>query len=96
MSTNFEVLMVDPGRLVDLGEMSDAFADSQHALAKGGVHLSGEAPGGVLCTTEIGLLCSTRKGPAASPRDGMPVIQRVVLLKPKVVLESVTRALEAA
>lgn len=102
MSTGFEVVMLEPGRMFDVGEMSDAFADSHHALARTAAAAAAAGPQGagggqqVLCTTEIGLLCATRKGGNASPKDGMPVIQRVVLLKPKVVLESVTRALEAA
>jgi hypothetical protein len=53
----------------------------------------------VLCTTEVGLVCSTRKdGPkdkeATAQAKRGDVLQRMVLLKPKVVLESVTRALE--
>jgi hypothetical protein len=105
MSTAFDVAAVPPGRAFDGAEMSDAFADA--ARAREGAYVP-PPPGPdarVLCTTEIGLACATRRAP--EPReDGEggdggeeageegPVIQRMLLLKPKVVLESVTRALE--
>jgi hypothetical protein len=47
----------------------------------------------VLCTTEVGLVCSTRTD-GDREGSGAEKVQRMVLLKPKVVLESVTRALE--
>jgi hypothetical protein len=85
MSTAFDAAAVAPGRAFAPAEMSDAFADTVRAQAAGAwAPAAGER---VLCTTEVGLVCATRV-------EERGEVQRVVLLKPKVVLESVTRVLE--
>ncbi|KAG9314966.1 hypothetical protein JVU11DRAFT_4075 [Chiua virens] len=74
MSTNFEVIGADSGRMYDAQEMVDAFEDY-------------ETPKGtVLCTTELGLRCSTHKISAEPSQE--EIIERRLLLPPKVILES--------
>ncbi|KAF8554472.1 hypothetical protein OG21DRAFT_1508910 [Imleria badia] len=82
MSTNFEVIGADSGRTFDAQEMVDAFEDY------------GTPRGAVLCTTELGLRCSTRKGftePSTSREEN---IERRLLLRPKVILESAVDMLD--
>ncbi|KAI6128935.1 hypothetical protein EDD16DRAFT_27585 [Pisolithus croceorrhizus] len=76
MSANFEVVGAESGRAFDAREMVDVFEDY------------GASKGAVLCTTELGLRCSTRKattGTSATPEEN---IERRLLLRPKVVLDS--------
>ncbi|KAI5989426.1 hypothetical protein F5J12DRAFT_505697 [Pisolithus orientalis] len=76
MSANFEVVGAESGRAFDTQEMVDVFEDY------------GASKGAVLCTTELGLRCSTRKATtetAAIPEEN---IERRLLLRPKVVLDS--------
>ncbi|KAH0833017.1 hypothetical protein J3R83DRAFT_12002 [Lanmaoa asiatica] len=76
MSANFEVVGADSGRTFDAQEMVDAFEDY-------------ETPKGtVLCTTELGLRCSTRKATAEPTASREESIERRLLLRPKVILES--------
>ncbi|KAF8126934.1 hypothetical protein EV363DRAFT_1517742 [Boletus edulis] len=83
ISTNFEVIGADSGRTFDAQEMVDAFEDY------------GTPRGTVLCTTELGLRCSTNKAtnlePSASREEN---IERRLLLRPKVILESAVDMLD--
>lgn len=81
MSANFEVIAADSGQLFDGQEMMDAFEDY------------GSSDGVVLCTTELGLRCSTRKATSNVP-DSEESIDRRILLRPKVVLESVVEVID--
>ncbi|KIK94382.1 hypothetical protein PAXRUDRAFT_828061 [Paxillus rubicundulus Ve08.2h10] len=76
MSTNFEVVGADSGRTFDAQEMMDAFEDY------------GTSKGAVLCTTELGLRCSTRKASGEATTASEENVERRLLLRPKVVLES--------
>ncbi|KIJ67004.1 hypothetical protein HYDPIDRAFT_174280 [Hydnomerulius pinastri MD-312] len=76
MSTSFEVVGADSGRMFDAQEMMDAFEDY------------GTSKGAVLCTTELGLRCSTRKVATESVAPSEEATDRRLLLRPKVVLES--------
>jgi hypothetical protein len=87
MSTVLDAAPVVPGRSFAPAEMSDAFTDTVRAQAAGAWAPGPGAGERVLCTTEVGLVCATRV-------EERGEVQRVVLLKPKVVLESVTRVLE--
>jgi len=83
MSTNFDVVAVEHGQSFDRKEMTDAFADY------------GTSVGAVLCTTDLGLSCSTRKskgGVGQKEQEGN--VERRLLLRPKVVLESVVDVLD--
>lgn len=82
MSTSFEVIGADSGRTFDAQEMVDAFEDY------------GTPRGGVLCTTELGLRCSTHKPTAESSESREDVIERRLLLRPKVILESAVDMLD--
>ena len=82
MSTNFEVVGADSGRTFDAQEMVDAFEDY------------GTPRGAVLCTTELGLRCSTRKAPAEPSGSQEEIIERRLLLRPKVILESAVDMLD--
>ncbi|KAI6042887.1 hypothetical protein EDC04DRAFT_2891458 [Pisolithus marmoratus] len=75
MSANFEVVGAESGGTFDAQEMVDVFEDY------------GVSKGAVLCTTELGLRCSTRK---ATTETTAPEghIERRLLLRPKVVLDS--------
>lgn len=81
MSANFEVIAADSGQPFDGQEMMDAFEDY------------GSSDGVVLCTTELGLRCSTSKAmsDALAPEES---IDRRILLRPKVVLESVVEVID--
>ena len=74
MSSNFDVVAVGHGQGFDSAEMMDAFEDY------------GTSIGAVLCTTDLGLSCSVRKLDRGE-QEGY--IERRLLLRPKVVLESV-------
>ncbi|KAF9243387.1 hypothetical protein BU15DRAFT_86368 [Melanogaster broomeanus] len=76
MSTNFEVVAADSGRTYDAQEMMDAFQDY------------GVSKGAVLCTTELGLRCSTRRASAEHTSSSEENVERRLLLRPKVILES--------
>ncbi|KAG6330081.1 hypothetical protein ID866_9009 [Astraeus odoratus] len=74
MSANFEVVGAESGRPFDAQEMADVFEDY------------GASKGAVLCTTELGLRCSARK--VAGEASMEESLERRLLLRPKVVLES--------
>lgn len=77
MSANFEVVGAESGRAFDSQEMVDVFEDY------------GTSKGTVLCTTELGLRCSTHKAVAADATAmSEENVERRLLLRPKVVLES--------
>ncbi|KAF9223786.1 hypothetical protein BS17DRAFT_753829 [Gyrodon lividus] len=76
MSTSFEIVGTDSGRPFDAQEMMDAFEDY------------GTSKGAVLCTTELGLRCSTRTVSAELATASEANVERRLLLRPKVVLES--------
>ncbi|KAG1804975.1 uncharacterized protein HD556DRAFT_1226087 [Suillus plorans] len=81
MSANFEVIAADSGQLFDGQEMMDAFEDY------------GSSDGVVLCTTELGLRCSARKATSDAPASEESIDRRI-LLRPKVVLESVVEVID--
>ena len=81
MSANFEVIAADSSQPFDGQEMTDAFEDY------------GSSNGVVLCTTELGLRCSTRKAASDAP-PSEESIDRRILLRPKVVLESVAEVID--
>ncbi|OJA13620.1 hypothetical protein AZE42_03972 [Rhizopogon vesiculosus] len=81
MSANFEVIAADSGQPFDGQEMMDAFEDY------------GSSNGVVLCTTELGLRCSTRRATSDAPLSEENV-ERRILLRPKVVLESVVEVID--
>lgn len=60
-------------------DMTDAFEDY------------GTSVGAVLCTTDLGLGCSARKSTGGMGQEGY--VERRLLLRPKVVLESVADVL---
>jgi hypothetical protein len=80
MSTNFDVVAIEHGQTFDKTEMVDAFEDY------------GTSIGAVLCTTDLGLSCSTRKSAGELGPD--EYVDRRLLLRPKVVLESVADVLD--
>lgn len=83
MSSNFDVVAVDHGRGFDKAEMMDAFEDY------------GTSTGAVLCTTDLGLSCSVRKSSdALGGEEQEGYVERRLLLRPKVVLESVADVLD--
>jgi hypothetical protein len=65
-----------------------------HAQASNGASANGETGTSVLATTELGLLCTTRIGNRESVGDEDVTIERRILLKPKVVLETVLEMLD--
>lgn len=81
MSTSFEVVGADSGRAFDAQEMLDAFEDY------------GAPRGAVLCTTELGLRCSTRKA-STEALGSQETVERRLLLRPKVILESAVDMLD--
>ncbi|KAL4072650.1 hypothetical protein V8B97DRAFT_1957582 [Scleroderma yunnanense] len=76
MSTNFEVVGAESGQTFNSQEMVDVFEDY------------GTSKGGVLCTTELGLRCSTHKATSDTTVTAEENVERRLLLRPKVVLES--------
>jgi hypothetical protein len=82
MSSNFDVVAVDHGQGFDKAEMVDAFEDY------------GTSIGAVLCTTDLGLSCSVRKCSDISGQEQEGYVERRLLLRPKVVLESVADVLD--
>ncbi|KAG2154053.1 hypothetical protein DEU56DRAFT_772607 [Suillus clintonianus] len=81
MSANFEVIAADSGQPFDGQEMLDAFEDYK------------SSDGVVLCTTELGLRCSTRKATSDAPASDESIDRRI-LLRPKVVLESIVEVID--
>jgi len=75
MSANFDVITVEPGQRFDERVMTDAFGDY------------GVSHGAVLATTELGLRRMTRKGGAG--REDDRTVEQQMLLRPKVILDSV-------
>lgn len=83
MSTNFDVVSVDPADGFDPNGMSDAF----------GEYTTSRGP--LLCTMELGLKCTTRRNVAAPGADGQDTMyERRILLQPRVILESVIDVLQ--
>ena len=83
MSTNFEVVAVEHGQAFDGQEMTDAFEDYGTSL------------GAVLCTTDLGLSCSARKSTGGlGHAQHEAFVDRRLLLRPKVVLDSVVDVLD--
>ncbi|KAJ7170800.1 hypothetical protein C8R43DRAFT_981114 [Mycena crocata] len=78
MSTNFDVILVEPQSSFDERTMVDVF----------GEYGISESHGGVLGTTELGLRRMTRKG--GSGKDG--TVEQQLLVKPKVILDTVGTA----
>ncbi|KAJ7126911.1 hypothetical protein C8R44DRAFT_779874 [Mycena epipterygia] len=77
MSANFDVIIVENGQFFDKRVMTDVFGEY------------GVSHGAVLATTELGLRRMTRKG-GAGREDGRTVEQQMqMLLRPKVILDSV-------
>lgn len=76
ISANFEVVAAESGRTFDAQEMIDVFEEC------------GTSNGAVLCTTELGLRCSTRKTTAETDTESEGNVERRLLLRPKVMLES--------
>ncbi|KAF8626106.1 hypothetical protein AX17_006602 [Amanita inopinata Kibby_2008] len=100
LSTSFEVVAVDHTQAFDSSVMCDMFREytmphtATNSVNKNvnGANIAGPA---VLVTTELGLRCTTRMG--NQERVGLDedvTIERRVLLKPKVVLESVMDVLD--
>ena len=83
MSTNFEVVLSEQGRVFDPSRMANAFGEL------------GESSGSVLCSTELGLRCVTKKNAGASV-DGLleGSMDSTMLLLPKVILEGVADVLD--
>lgn len=82
MSTNFEVIGAESGRTFETQGMVDAFEDYE------------ASKGTVLCTTELGLRCSTHKATTESLASREENIERRLLLRPKVILESAVDMLD--
>lgn len=81
MSTDFQVMFADHSRNFNPDSMENVYAGY------------GSSRGLVLCTTDLGLRCFTHRGrDGGSDSDG--VIDKLVVLKPRVVLESVIQVLE--
>ena len=96
MSTRFEVVLAEPARAFDAAPMANAFAGLGSDAGAGAGAGAGAARGQVLCTKELGLRCATRKHAlalvgASEDGDGM---ECTMLLKPKVVLDTVAQVLE--
>lgn len=81
MSANFEVIAADSGQSFDGQEMMDAFEDYR------------SSDGVVLCTTELGLRCSMSRATSDAPASEESIDRRI-LLRPKVVLESVVEVID--
>jgi hypothetical protein len=83
MSTNFEVILSEQGRVFDPSCMANAFGEL------------GESSGAVLCATELGLRCVTKKNTMMAV-DGMleASMDSTMLLLPKVILEGVADVLD--
>jgi hypothetical protein len=79
MSTSFDVVAVEHSEPFDSKSMLDAFGDY------------GPSRGTVLCTTELGLRCTTR---ISGEPENEGTIERRLLLRPKVLLESVVDVLD--
>jgi hypothetical protein len=84
LSTNFDIIAVGRDDAFDARLMSDTFGDH------------GTSRGPVLCTTELGLRCSTRKGTSGGSinAEAEGFIEKRLLLRPKVLLESVVDVLD--
>ncbi|KZT29620.1 hypothetical protein NEOLEDRAFT_1106049 [Neolentinus lepideus HHB14362 ss-1] len=80
MSTNFELMSVDPGRPYDPEDMIDSFAEY------------GASRGRVVCIAELGVRCTTIK---RSAEGGKAVETKKVLLKPRAIFDSVVQVLDA-
>ncbi|KAJ7227268.1 hypothetical protein GGX14DRAFT_418860 [Mycena pura] len=78
MSTNFDIIMVEPNQTFDERVMVDAFGDY------------GSSRGAVLATTELGLRRMTRRAIGGREEDG--TVEHQILVRPKVILDSVNTA----
>ncbi|KAF8715582.1 hypothetical protein AX14_012577 [Amanita brunnescens Koide BX004] len=92
LSTSFDVIAMDHTQNFNPATMYDYMAP--HAQASNGASANGETGTSVLATTELGLLCTTRIGNRESVGDEDVTIERRILLKPKVVLETVLEMLD--
>ncbi|TFK49573.1 hypothetical protein OE88DRAFT_1713364 [Heliocybe sulcata] len=80
MSTNFELMSVDPGRQYDPQDTIDSFAEY------------GSPRGRAICTTELGVRCTTVKRGS----EGVKLVDTSkVLLKPRAIFDSVVQVLDA-
>jgi hypothetical protein len=75
MSTNFDIVMIEAGKSFDERVMLDAFGEY------------GMSHGEVLATTELGLRRMTRRG--NSGREDDRTVEQQLLVRPKVILDSV-------
>ena len=82
-SGDFEVLAVPPATAFDVTTMEDSYDDGRSAKARGS-NMSK-----VLCATDLGLRKKTRVG-----MTGEKQWETMVLLKPKVALESVVEIMD--
>lgn len=82
-SGDFEVLAVPPATAFDVAMMEDSYDDGRSAKARGS-NMSK-----VLCATDLGLRKKTRVG-----MTGEKQWETMVLLKPKVALESVVEIMD--
>jgi hypothetical protein len=80
MSTDFQALAIEHGSVFDGKRMADVFGDY------------GPSRGTVLCTSELGLSATTRRS-SGDVDSAEGIIERRLLLQPKVVLESVVDVL---
>ncbi|KAJ7455382.1 hypothetical protein B0H11DRAFT_1739915 [Mycena galericulata] len=78
MSTNFDIISVEPGQFFDERVMEDAFGNY------------GVSHGAVLATTELGLRRMTRR--SAGGRENDRTVEQQLLVRPKVILDSVNTA----
>jgi hypothetical protein len=83
MSTNFDIVSVDPTDAFDPTTMSDAFGEYTSSR------------GTLLCTMELGLKCTTRRSVGSPNGEKQEVTyERRILLLPRVVLESVLNVID--
>lgn len=78
MSTNFDIISVEPGQFFSERAMEDVFREY------------GASRGAVLATTELGLRRMTRK--SVGGREDNRTVEQQLLVRPKVILDSVGTA----
>lgn len=82
MSTDFQLVYVEHSRDFRPDTMENAYEGYGPSL------------GIVLCTTDLGIRCYTQKERTAGEGGSQSTVERRIILKPKVVLESVIDALD--
>ena len=82
MSTTFDIIAMEHSESFDAKSMHDTFGDY------------GPSRGTVLCTTELGLRCTTRISGELGKMESEGTIEKRLLLRPKVLLESVVDVLD--